>query len=74
MNEPQRNLTYKFTGFEFLVGDLVKKKKSYPFPGKIVSAFNNIAGEARYVVECTAKAAAGCLHIFNGDQLERRKK
>lgn len=58
--------------FKFKKDDPVKRaNSSYLFPGVVVSAYRTLAGEPRYVVECTAKAAAGLQHIFNGDQLEK---
>ena len=54
----------------FFEGDLVQKKKGYKFPGMIVSAYKTLGGDRRYVVECTAEGAAGCQHIFNGNQLD----
>lgn len=56
----------------FKVGDRVKKRTGYEYPGFIVSVFTNRAGAVRYVVEADHPAFAGMLHIFNGDQLEPR--
>lgn len=50
-------------------GDHVKKKSGYKWPGVIVSKFLTTAGETRFVVECTARACAGALHIYNEGQL-----
>lgn len=58
--------------FKFAVGDLVKKKKGYQFPGMIVSCFINSNYEIRYVVEATDENFKYMLHIFNEDQLEIR--
>lgn len=51
----------------FEVGDIVRRKDgaSYEFPGVVVSRFMNTNGQVRYVVECTAMGARGCLHIFS---------
>jgi hypothetical protein len=50
-------------------GDHVRKVEGYPFPGEVVSVFKTAAGNTRVVVECTAPAVRGCLHIFNPLQL-----
>ena len=58
--------------FKFKKDDPVRRANStYLFPGIVVAAYRTLGGEPRYVVECTAKAAAGLQHIFNGDQLEK---
>jgi hypothetical protein len=54
------------------VGDLVRKRAGYEYPGIIVSVFTTRAGAVRYVVEADHPGFAGMLHIFNGDQLEPR--
>ncbi|MEH2496200.1 MAG: hypothetical protein E6G80_17760 [Alphaproteobacteria bacterium] len=54
------------------VGDLVKKRTGYAYPGVIVSVFTTQAGAVRYVVEADHPEFAGMLHIFNADQLEPR--
>ena len=54
------------------VGDLVKKRTGYAYPGVIVSVFTTQAAAVRYVVEADHPDFAGMLHIFNGDQLELR--
>lgn len=51
--------------------DRVEKVSGYKFPGVIVSVFQTIAGETRYVVECTSEGTRGILHIYNGSQLKR---
>ena len=56
--------------YKFKKGDRTIKKAGYRFPGVIVSRFCTTSGKPRYVVECTASGARGCLHIFSGDQLE----
>jgi hypothetical protein len=61
------------TDVPFKVGDRVKKRSGYEYPGFIVSVFTNRAGAVRYVVEADHPAFSGMLHIFNGDQLEHRK-
>jgi hypothetical protein len=62
----------KMTDVPFKVGDRVKKRSGYEYPGIIVSVFTNRAGAVRYVVEADHSAFSGMLHIFNGDQLEHR--
>ncbi|MBN9044641.1 MAG: hypothetical protein J0H18_03110 [Rhizobiales bacterium] len=57
------------SGPEFAPGDPVCKTRGYRFPGVVASAFQTLAGEWRYAVECTAPAVAGMLHIFNGEQI-----
>ena len=54
------------------VGDLVRKRAGYAYPGIIVSVFTTRAGATRYVVEADHPEFEGMLHIFNGDQLEPR--
>jgi len=61
MNEPK-----------FQPGDHVVKVKGYRFPGIVVAAFQNTSGQWRYVVECTVSEVSGMLHIYNGEQLEKR--
>ena len=62
----------EMTDVPFKVGDRVKKRSGYEYPGFIVSVFTNRAGAVRYVVEADHPAFSGMLHIFNGDQLEHR--
>ena len=62
----------KMTDVPFKVGDRVKKRSGYEYPGFVVSVFTNRAGAVRYVVEADHPAFSGMLHIFNGDQLEHR--
>lgn len=62
------NMKKAMSSFEY--GDVVQKKKGYKFPGVVVAVYYTLKGEIRYVVECTAKGAEGCQHIFNGEQLE----
>jgi hypothetical protein len=52
------------------VGDKVRKVKGYEWPGIVVSVFQNLKGQDRYVVECTVPEVAGALHIYNREQLE----
>lgn len=52
------------------VGDKVQKVKGYKYPGVIVSKFQTLAGETRYVVECTIPDIAGMLHIFSEENLK----
>jgi len=54
----------------FLVGDRVKKKTGYGFPGVVVAVFNNLKGDERLVVECIVPGVLGMLHIFNPEQME----
>ena len=56
----------------FGVGDLVRKRAGYEYPGVVVSVFTTRAGAVRYVVEADHPAFAGMLHIFSEEQLERR--
>lgn len=56
---------------KFKVGDQVQKVKGYPFPGEVRAVFTNLKGDVRLVVECTAPAVAGALHVFNEGQLVR---
>jgi hypothetical protein len=56
----------------FSIGDQVRKRAGYEYPGVVVSVFTTRAGAVRYVVEADHPAFAGMLHIFNEEQLERR--
>jgi hypothetical protein len=56
----------------FNIGDPVRKRAGYEYPGIIISVFTTRAGALRYVVEADHPGFAGTLHIFNEDQLERR--
>ena len=62
------------TDVPFKVGDRVKKRSGYEYPGFIVSVFTNRAGAVRYVVEADHPAFSGMLHIFNGDACLLRVK
>lgn len=53
------------------VGDRVRKKSGYLWPGVVVASYTTLKGERRVVVECTAEAVAGAQHIFSPEQLER---
>lgn len=55
------------------IGDRVHKVRGYPMPGIVVAAFPTLAGEWRYVVECTVPEVAGLLHIFSAEQLEKER-
>jgi hypothetical protein len=61
----------KVKPFEFPKFQAVKKRAGYRFPGIIVARYRTLSGANRYVVECTAKGAQGCQHIFSGNQLQR---
>lgn len=52
------------------IGQTVRKVKGYAYPGVIVSVFQNLKGETRYVVECTVPEVSGMLHIYNREQIE----
>lgn len=52
------------------LGDMVRKKKGYPFPGCVVADFVNYKNERRLVVEARHPDIIGCLHIYNPEQLE----
>jgi hypothetical protein len=56
----------------FKIGDRVRKRAGYEYPGYIASVFTTRAGAVRYVVEADHPAFSGMLHIFNGEQLELR--
>ena len=55
----------------FKVGDQVHKKTGYLWPGIVVAIFLTTAGKVRVVVECTAAAVAGALHIYSPEQIEK---
>lgn len=56
------------------VGDHVKKKSGYKWPGIVVAKFWTTEVQLRFVVECTARACKGALHIYNEGQLVVTKK
>jgi hypothetical protein len=45
------------------VCDEVEKVAGYKRPGVIVSVFTTLAGQERFVVECTVPGVAGALHL-----------
>lgn len=49
------------------IGDKVDKISGYRFPGTIVSKYETLKGEVRYVVEMDEY---GLQHIFNESQLK----
>lgn len=51
------------------LGDRVEKVTGYKWPGVVVAIFKNLQGERRIVVECTAEAVTGALHIYSPGQL-----
>ena len=51
------------------LGQRVQKAEGYPFPGIVVADFVTLEGQRRVVVQCTAPAVYGCLHVFNLSQL-----
>jgi hypothetical protein len=57
---------------KFKIGDRVRKRSGYEYPGFVVSVFTNRAGAVRYVIEADHPAFSGMLHIFNEEQLELR--
>jgi hypothetical protein len=54
----------------FKIGDKVEKVTGYKWPGVVVAVFDTLAGQRRVVVECTAEAVQGALHIYNENQLK----
>jgi hypothetical protein len=69
LSSASREVDVRFEGQKFLVGDKVRKISGYWYPGVVVAAILTTKGESRYVVECTAPAVAGMLHIFSGEEL-----
>ncbi|OXE37500.1 MAG: hypothetical protein CGW95_01230 [Phenylobacterium zucineum] len=55
----------------FKVGDHVRKKSGYLWPGVVVAIFLTTEGKVRLVVECTAPDVKGALHIYALDQIEK---
>lgn len=53
------------------IGDKVIKVKGYKWPGVIVADFLTTEGKRRLVVECTAEAVAGALHIYAPSQIRK---
>jgi hypothetical protein len=58
---------------KFKIGDRVRKRSGYEYPGFVVSVFTNRAGAVRYVIEADHPAFSGMLHIFNEEQLQLRE-
>jgi hypothetical protein len=54
------------------VGDPVRKRSGYKYPGVVVAVFTTRAGLVRYVVEADHPSFSGMLHIFAEDQLGLR--
>lgn len=52
------------------IGQRVKKKSGYAFPGIIIGVAEKTTGKILYLVECTADGAQGMCHIFSFDNLE----
>lgn len=52
------------------VGDQVRKRSGYAWPGIIVADFLTIEGKRRLVVECTVPEVKGALHIYSPEQIE----
>jgi hypothetical protein len=61
------------TDFQFPPGTKVEKATGYQFPGVVVAAFRTLAGEERYVIECTVPEVKGMLHIYTPKQLQVAK-
>ncbi len=57
-----------------VVGDEVSKIKGYAFDGTVVAVFLTLSQYWRVVVEIPTRSGQGILHIFNEDQLEKRKE
>lgn len=55
-------------------GDKVEKSSGYKFPGVIVSVFETLAGQTRFVVECTIPGCEGMLHIYSEKNLKLSEK
>jgi hypothetical protein len=60
-------------GTKLKIGDRVRKRSGYEYPGFVVSVFTNRSGAVRYVVEADHPSFSGMLHIFNEEQLELRR-
>lgn len=56
------------------VGDQVQKIKGFPFPGRVLAIFDNMAHVAHVVIECNAPMGAGMMLIFPLAQIEPGKK
>jgi hypothetical protein len=61
-------------GTKLKIGDRVRKRSGYEYPGFVVSVFTNRSGAVRYVVEADHPSFSGMLHIFNEEQLELRRE
>ena len=55
---------------KYCVGDKVRKRFGYRFPGEVRMVGTNKAGEVRYVVEALHEDFVGMLHIYSENQLE----
>ena len=55
-------------------GDHVEKTSGYRWPGIVVKRFRtHHTKQRRFIVECTAEACLGALHIYNKKQLNVTK-
>jgi hypothetical protein len=80
VGEPYLGFSVEFSWFNLSargaamlkVGDKVRKRSGYEFPGIVVSVFTTRAGVVRVVVEADHPAFKGMLHIFGPEQLELR--
>jgi hypothetical protein len=54
-----------------MVGDRVEKIKGYRWPGVVIGVCVTLAGETRYVVECTVPEVVGALHIYAPEQIRK---
>lgn len=52
------------------IGDHVRKRSGYAWPGVIVADFVTTEGKRRLVVECTVPEVKGALHIYSPEQIE----
>lgn len=56
-------------GSVMTIGDRVRKRRGYSWPGIIVADFLTIEGKRRLVVECTVPEVKGALHIYSPEQI-----
>lgn len=79
LSSAQRHAIYRHVrdttqpGSSFQVGDKIRKRKGYLFPGEIRATFKTKAGLTRVVAECDHIDLQGMLHIYAPEDLAMRE-